>query len=118
MTATNMCSNFGGKWDSPPMVVTARRFFGWLRKIRKWSSKMKNCCGLVRNVDLLAICVVYSCRGKVAGVLFCNILRFWRDTGLDGVNLVKIHNSLYVFFLVSLYIVCIYIERITDAYNQ
>ena len=21
MTATNMCSNFGGKWDSPPIVV-------------------------------------------------------------------------------------------------
>ena len=22
MTATNMCSNFGGKWDSPPLVYT------------------------------------------------------------------------------------------------
>ncbi len=21
MTATNMCSNFGGKWDSPPVVT-------------------------------------------------------------------------------------------------
>ena len=24
MTATNMCSNFGGKWDSPP-IVTLRK---------------------------------------------------------------------------------------------
>ena len=22
MTATNMCSNFGGKWDSPPLFST------------------------------------------------------------------------------------------------
>ena len=21
MTATNMCSNFGGKWDSPPLLL-------------------------------------------------------------------------------------------------
>ena len=21
MTATNMCSNFGGKWDSPPLIT-------------------------------------------------------------------------------------------------
>ena len=21
MTATNMCSNFGGKWDSPPFLI-------------------------------------------------------------------------------------------------
>ena len=21
MTATNMCSNFGGKWDSPPLKI-------------------------------------------------------------------------------------------------
>ena len=21
MTATNMCSNFGGKWDSPPLFA-------------------------------------------------------------------------------------------------
>ena len=23
MTATNMCSNFGGKWDSPPLIKLA-----------------------------------------------------------------------------------------------
>ena len=33
MTATNMCSNFGGKWDSPPFRVGF--FFGNFGTITK-----------------------------------------------------------------------------------
>ena len=85
MTATNMCSNFGGKWDSPPLKKGEKRYiYGRLRRLVLDSSIIKKMATESKTkgkkLDPHVTCIVNSCQRKI-------VQEFYSDGTTQFINM-------------------------------